>query len=59
VEHPLIKNLARMYMADSRDPFLRKCVVQLYESALLIDGDLPPATDFIKRMTEIMEKATK
>jgi molecular chaperone HtpG len=59
VEHPLIKNLARLYMADSRDSFLQKCIVQLYESALLINGDLPPATDFIKRMTEIMEKATK
>ena len=59
VEHPLVKNLSRIYIENNQSPMLEKCVTQLYESALFIDGNLPPAADFVKRMTEIMEEATK
>ena len=57
--HPLIKNLSRMYIADTNNPLIKKCVRQLFEGALFIDGDLPASGDFVKRMTEIMEGATK
>jgi len=30
----------------------------LYESALLIDGDLENPAEFIQRMNELLEKAT-
>ncbi len=58
-KHPLIKNLSRINMADSKDPLLRNCILQLYESALLINENLESPTDFVKRMTEIMLKATE
>jgi len=58
-EHPVIKNLSRIYIEDKNSPMLSKCITQLYESALLIDGDLRSSAEFVKRMSEIMEEATK
>ncbi len=57
--HPLIKNLARINLGNSKDPVLRNSILQLFEGALLIRGDLEAPTDFIERMTELMTKATK
>jgi molecular chaperone HtpG len=57
--HPLIKNLSRINMADSKDTLLRNCILQLYEGALLINENLESPTDFVKRMSEIMLKATE
>ncbi|MDD5668786.1 MAG: molecular chaperone HtpG, partial [Candidatus Omnitrophica bacterium] len=59
MSHPVIRNLGRLYLSDAADPIMRKCISQLYEGALLISGDLASTNDFIKRMTEIMEKATQ
>jgi molecular chaperone HtpG len=57
--HQLIKNLSRLNIGNSHDPILRESILQLYESALLIDGNLANPTEFIQRMTSLMEKATK
>jgi len=57
--HPLIRNLARINLGDSTNPLLRNCVLQLYEGALLIEGNLNLPSEFVTRMTEIMEEATK
>ena len=57
--HPLIKNLSKLNLADDKDPLLRSCILQIYDGALLINDTLEKPTDFVKRMTEIMEKATK
>lgn len=57
--HPLIKNLAGKVLADGKDPLLRKSILQLYEGALLIDGNLESPAEFVRRMTEIMEAATR
>ena len=59
MEHPLLRNLSRRYLANPSDHFLRKCIIQLYESAQLMDGELPSRPDYVKRMMEIMEEATK
>lgn len=56
--HPLIRNLTKKYIANAQDPFIKKCMLQMYEGALFIDGELPPSADFVKRMTEIMEEAS-
>ncbi len=58
-KHPLIKNLSKLNLADDKDPLLRSCILQIYDGALLINDTLEKPTDFVKRMTEIMEKATK
>ncbi len=57
--HPLIKNLSRLNMGSSTDPRLRKCILQLYDSALLIDGNLNSPSEFVKRMNELLVEATK
>ncbi len=57
--HALIKNLSEIYDNDSKDARIEEVVNQLYESALLIDGNLTNPTDFISRMNSLMVKATK
>lgn len=59
LSHPLIRNLAKIYLADTANPLLRKCIQQLYEGAVFIEGDLPSPGDFVKRMTELMVEATQ
>ncbi len=59
VSHPLIKNLSRRNLASPTDPLLRKSILQLYEGALLLEGNLSSPVDFVGRMTELMEEATK
>ncbi|MFH2137299.1 MAG: molecular chaperone HtpG [Candidatus Omnitrophota bacterium] len=59
IDHPVVKNLSRRYLANATDGLLEKCIVQLYESARLIDGELSSRIDYVKRMTDIMEEATK
>ncbi|MBN3041010.1 MAG: molecular chaperone HtpG, partial [Candidatus Omnitrophica bacterium] len=58
-EHPLIRNLSKIYMQDSNSPLLKTCILQLYEGSLLIEGNLSSPADFIKRMSDIMQEATK
>ena len=57
--HPLIKNLAQLLRSNSADPILKSCALQLYEGALLIDGNMNTPTDYVARMTDIMEHATR
>ena len=57
--HPLIKNLSRLNLGNSQDPLLRQSIMQIYESALLIDGNLENPTEFVSRMVEILTTATK
>ncbi|MEI8012601.1 MAG: molecular chaperone HtpG [Candidatus Omnitrophota bacterium] len=59
VEHPVIRNLSRRYLLNASDDFIKKCIVQLYESAQIMDGELQSKSDYVKRMMEIMEEATK
>ncbi len=59
IDHPVLKNLSRRYLANTSDEILKKCIVQLYESAQLMDGELSSKFDYVKRMTDIMEEATK
>lgn len=58
-DHPIIRNLSRRYLANSADPMLSTCIMQLYEGALFIEGDVTNPTDFVRRMTEIMQAATQ
>ncbi|NLO19754.1 MAG: molecular chaperone HtpG [Ignavibacteria bacterium] len=56
--HPLIKNLAKMHIANDKNELLRSSITQLYEGALLIDGYLKNPNEFVKRTFDFMEKAT-
>ena len=57
--HPLLKNLANMQADDSTADVIEKVILQLYEGALLIDGNLNQTTDYVARMTDLMVKATE
>ena len=58
MDHKVIKNLAKIYIANNKDPILEKCILQLHEGALLLDGNLKSSADYVERMTQIMEEAT-
>lgn len=57
-EHALIKNLDRMIQADNRDK-AKLIAKQLYEGALLIEGDLESPSDFVNRLTEVLTMASE
>jgi molecular chaperone HtpG len=57
--HPLIRNLAQLNQNKGDETLIKNCILQLYEGALLVDGNMENPPAFVARMTEIMEKATK
>lgn len=57
--HPIIRNLASRSMLDEKDPMIRTVAEQLYEGALLLEGSLDSTVDFVARMNELIEAATK
>jgi len=59
LSHPLIKNLGKRIIGDENDPLLRNSILQIYDGACLIEGDLTSQTEFVQRMTELMVEATK
>jgi molecular chaperone HtpG len=58
--HPIIRNLAGKHAVGlSNDPVVRAAVMQLFESALLLEGDLESVADYVSRMNELVEAATR
>ncbi|NTU52796.1 MAG: molecular chaperone HtpG [Chlorobiaceae bacterium] len=58
--HPIIRNLAGKHAVGlTGDPVVRAAVVQLFESALLLEGDLDSVADYVSRMNELVEAATR
>ncbi|MFC1485076.1 molecular chaperone HtpG [bacterium] len=59
MSHPLIRNLSKKYLENKDLDLLQKYIIHLFESAELVDGDLPSRSEYVKRMMEILEKATE
>ncbi len=57
--HAVIKNLAGLCMLNENDPIIRTTMNQLYEGALLLEGSLEGTAEFVSRMNDIIEAATK
>ena len=58
--HPIIRNLAgKQAVGLNDDPVVRAAVFQLFEGALLLEGDLESITDYVSRMNELVEAATR
>jgi molecular chaperone HtpG len=58
--HPIIRNLAgKQAVGLSGDSVVRAAVVQLFEGALLLEGDLESISEYVSRMNELVEAATK
>ena len=56
--HPLIRNLSGQ-LAEGKTEWVELITRQLYEGALLLQGDLKSPGEFVKRMTKMMEEATQ
>ncbi len=57
--HPLVRNLARIHQAQQDDPLLTEAVEQIYAATLLVENNLENPMDFVRRMTDFMERATR
>ncbi|BBD08998.1 molecular chaperone HtpG [Desulfovibrio ferrophilus] len=57
-DHPLTRNLLRIFKSDAGDDFLKSTVEQLYESALLMDGYLNDPHAMVGRINTLLEQAS-
>ncbi|MEW6653211.1 MAG: molecular chaperone HtpG [Bacteroidota bacterium] len=57
-DHILVRNLVKVFKADSSDEFIVKVTEQLMDSALLQEGSLEDPHKLIKRLNEMMEKSS-
>jgi molecular chaperone HtpG len=58
ISHPIIRNLSEMVSDRDQESLVRSAIMQLYESALLLEGDLESVTEFVSRMNGFIEAAT-
>lgn len=57
--HELIKNLSKLNVENNNPELLTQCINQVFDGAMLIDGNLPDPIDFVNRMSELLTIATK
>ncbi len=60
VDHPLMKNILALKSSDeNQDTLIEEAIEQVYEGALLLDGNLTEPSAFVARMTRILVDATR
>jgi molecular chaperone HtpG len=57
--HKLIRNLLKIYFADSEDEYIQLVVEQLYESSLLLEGYLIDPHKLVNRIKSLLDKSTE
>ncbi len=57
--HKLIQNLSNLFVSGSQPELFSQSILQIYEGAMLIDGNLNNPNDFVSRMNELLTIATK
>ncbi|MFP4316615.1 MAG: molecular chaperone HtpG [Desulfovibrionales bacterium] len=57
-DHPLTRNLVRIYQKDPKDEFITLAVEQLFGSALLLDGYLPDPHALVDRMNTLLSRSS-
>ncbi len=57
-DHPLTRNLLKIYKKDPRDPFITETVEQMYESALLLEGYLTDPHKLVNRVNKMLEQTS-
>ena len=58
-DHPLVRNLIKIYKKNVNDEHLIRVTQQLYESALLLEGYLDDAHQMVNRIEDLLEKSTE
>lgn len=56
--HPLTRNLLKVFTADANDDFIPQTVMHLYEISLLLEGNLTDPHELITRTNKILEKSS-
>ena len=59
VEHPLMQNILALKSSENQDTLIEEAIEQVYEGALLLDGNLAEPSAFVERMTRILVDATR
>jgi len=57
-DHPLTRNLLKIYKNDPRDPFIEETTEQMYEAALLLEGYLTDPHRLVNRMNKMLEQSS-
>ena len=57
-DHPLIRDLIKIYQKDVNDAHLVRVAEQLYESSLLLEGYLSDAHQMVNRIEGLLETST-
>ena len=57
-DHPLIRNLMRIFKNDGNDDLLTTSVEQLYESSLLLEGYLADPHAMVKRINSLLQRSS-
>lgn len=55
----LIRNLLKIYKSDSRDEYIKDTAEQLYESALLLEGNLLDPHKLVNRISKMLENSSE
>lgn len=58
-DHKLVRNLLKIYKADPKDAYISDAAEQLYESALLLEGNLLDPHKLVNRISKILENSSE
>jgi len=58
-DNKLIRNLLEVFKKDSNDLLIENATEQLFESALLLEGNLEDPHKLVKRINELLEKSSE
>ena len=57
-DHKLIRNLIKVFKADSKDEYISNVIEELFESALLLDGTLTDPHKLVNRLNHMLEQSS-
>ncbi len=57
-DHKLIRNLLRVFKADRNDEYITNVVEELFESALLLEGDLMDPHNLVRKINQMLEQSS-
>lgn len=58
-DHKLIRNLINVFKKNENDPFIADTTEQLYESALLLEGNLEDPHKLVNRLNKMLTEASE
>ena len=58
-DHILVRNLVKIFKADSNDKYISDVTEQLYESSLLLEGYLQDPHKLVNRINSMLEESSK